>query len=200
MRMRALPALVAATLVAGATLASPAAFADAVRPPPADCSPGSIGQSSHLGPYCQPTTCGTEDDCKRHRTWDDRDGTRRWVCREDVGLCLQDKDFTRWRLGPDAGQNLRPVAVGACGAGGECAAPAKCEVAKRCVELPAAAPVPTIPSASPTATGADPTATGVPSGTGCGCAIGERRAPAGALSAALLMVGLAAARGRRRRA
>jgi MYXO-CTERM domain-containing protein len=204
MRRRGPQRLVRAALAASVLLLAKASLADAVMPPPEGCPPGSIGHSSHLGPFCAPTTCNTDDDCKNQGSWRDRDKGRTLVCEDRQALCIEQKDFTRWRGRADAGKNLRPVAVAACDRGGVCASPAVCETARRCVfedDPGQAAPQTGAgPSQGPPSkpTGASGASSKSPPKSGCACALGESSEDAGALSLLLLGLGLLASRRSRR--
>lgn len=97
-----------------------AAFADDVPPAPKNCPPGSTGHTNHGGPYCAPNTCKTDADCNGGA-----------VCTEQP-LCVESQTYTTGRM-PDEKPKTRQNATKVCDAGNTCAAPATCEVAKRCV-------------------------------------------------------------------
>jgi MYXO-CTERM domain-containing protein len=191
-------------LAASVLLVARDSLADVVMPPPDDCPPGSVGHSSHLGPYCAPTTCNTDADCKNQGSWHHRDKGRTLVCEDGLALCIEQKDFTRWRGRPDAGKNMRPVAVSACDRGGACASPAVCETARRCVFEDAPAQTTPQAGAGPSqnppfnSTGSAGSSSKAPTKTGCACALGESSEQAGALSLLLLGLGLLGSRRSRR--
>lgn len=105
-----------------------AARADAVAGPPASCPPGSRGETSHNGPWCDPTTCKTDADCgKSTSAWEKN------VCR-DLPLCVETRtepSQSGWTWGTPI---TRRIAVGPCDTNNLCAAPAVCESEKRCVK------------------------------------------------------------------
>lgn len=96
------------------------ALADVVPSPPTDCPNGSHGRTGHAGPWCNPTTCTTDADCREEGT----------ACRE-AALCVETEEY---RMGGWAGdqRSTREVAHGACGADGQCAE-GECRRAKYCV-------------------------------------------------------------------
>lgn len=49
--------------VASMALVARSARADAVEPPPTNCPDGTVGGSSHSGPYCALDSCSTDTDC-----------------------------------------------------------------------------------------------------------------------------------------
>jgi MYXO-CTERM domain-containing protein len=148
------------------------ARADVVAPPPPSCPDGSIGQSSHSGPYCWLAPCTNDEMCASYHS---RDNTPR-VCRP-TAVCVRSKEL--WRKG--GGKSEVPEAIGSCDGAAKCDPSAKCERATRCVPAARAStssgsgnpsatpPTPTPPAdaapadAAPTATAAPPpTATGHP--------------------------------------
>lgn len=198
MRTRGLSRLLPVSLAAITLLLSPAVRADAVLPPPEDCPPGSIGQSSHNGPFCSVTTCSTDADCEGKCSWRDRDRGRRLRCEDSVPLCIEQREFSNWRR-PQNSQtkNIVPVAVGSCDGSRACASPAVCETTKRCVfqDRPATPPTRTSgPASAPAGASSKDT-----SGGACSCVIVGGVAPAAPLSVALLGIGLLWARVARRR-
>lgn len=112
--MARLPTLVAILLLCAAT-----AHADAVPPPPADCPDGSHGRTGHAGPWCNPTTCTTDADCREEGT----------SCRE-AALCVTTQEY---RMGGWAGEqrSTREMAHGPC-RDGQCAE-GECRRAKYCM-------------------------------------------------------------------
>ena len=130
MRSRALMPLVLLAVLASARTAR----ADEISPPPSDCAPGTIAHSSHVGEWCEDTSCETDAQCDAEQ-----------VCRE-VAACVDTPgaratgpstvDSPR---GSSAGPG-RPV-YGTC-FDGRCARGA-CERAKRCVARDVAASLPT---------------------------------------------------------
>ncbi len=92
------------------------ARADVIGPPPSRCPAGSVGDSSHAGSNCSPTTCGSNGDCEGGH-----------VCVEQ-GLCVQTWD------GWSHGHNFQvDHAVTTCSDDGGCPPDATCETEKRCV-------------------------------------------------------------------
>lgn len=130
----------AAVLIALLLLA-PSAWADRVPGPPKDCPAGAVGETSHNGVWCQPTTCEGDGDCGRFNY--DR---RPRVC-QARGLCLEDKATENFR---NEGQTFtRTYAHRACSADSDCAV-GKCVTAKRCVLTEEAAqPTPAAPASAP---------------------------------------------------
>ncbi|AKT43058.1 MYXO-CTERM sorting domain-containing protein [Chondromyces crocatus] len=118
------------------TLLGRDAHADAVMPPPDECPPGALPRTSHIGPYCQPSTCETGVDCPH---LEPRLLPRKGfplVCRERA-LCVTERiepDGPPFRE-DDPGSVRRPIAVSSCDEATSCAAPARCETTKRCVPL-----------------------------------------------------------------
>ena len=117
--VRFLPALLALALL----LPCPA-FADAIGPPPDTCPPGAVGESSHEGAWCQPSTCSTDGHCP--------DGSK---CREGVGLCVSQQEVPCGGLYPP---ELEPCtttlieAHGSCTTDSDCTR-GTCQTAPRCV-------------------------------------------------------------------
>ena len=155
-----------------ALLLPTAAFADAIGPPPEECPPGSVGQSSHEGQWCEPATCILDTSCDK--------GAK---CRPGVGLCVTHEVVPCGGLYPvemepcttTIDEAHRPCASDAdCGQG-------TCEVARRCVA------------------GWNPLAKLNPPGSGSkkGCGCGRDSAPGG-FGAALLLGLLLLLRLRRR--
>jgi MYXO-CTERM domain-containing protein len=182
-------ALAVAIWLGGLSL-SPGARADAVPGPPTNCPPGAVGDTSHNGPWCRPTTCASDDDCVKNASYWEKGITR--VCREQP-LCVEtreEKSKSGWTWGKPI---TRDFALGACGSGASCVAPARCETAKRCVVAESDSPGPVglpSPAGSPGSAG--------PAGGKSMCGVtgpapGEDLLPLGAL------LGLAAVAWRRRR-
>lgn len=96
------------------------ALADVVPSPPTDCRDGSHGRTGHAGPWCNPTTCTTDADCREEGT----------TCRE-AALCVQTQEYS---VGGWAGdqRSTRDIAHGPCGANGQCAE-GECRRAKYCM-------------------------------------------------------------------
>ena len=84
------------------------ASADVVSPPPTDCTDGTTPNTGHCGPYCEPTTCTSDETCNG--------GT----C-QSVSWCIV-KIVCAGRVAPDADLSAyeRSKLVGAC-ASGQCA-------------------------------------------------------------------------------
>ncbi len=55
-------ALLASTFALTLALAPPTR-ADAVPSPPKDCPPGARGETNHMGPYCGPAECKSNEEC-----------------------------------------------------------------------------------------------------------------------------------------
>jgi MYXO-CTERM domain-containing protein len=169
-------------VLAAGLLGAPAAYADAVPQAPETCPPGTIGQSSHAGPFCRVTTCSTDADCER---WSAR---KQYVCRRVAPVCVGEMDVSAPHMRvPDAGRGTTKVADAACGPGGTCSPGWTCETASRCVDAdgPAAAG----PSGG--------TGTGK---SGCGCRVGAEQGGdvVAAIGAGALLVGIARRRRERR--
>lgn len=210
--------IAALLVVAAAALSFPApARADVVRPPPADCPPGSLGKTSHSGQFCAPLPCTADSDCATHS----QPGEPALVCRTSR-LCIGSKELHSWRT--DTSWKV-PVALGPCGAS---CPPASCQTEKRCVPDPDAGPAapPEQPTATATATAPTPTPTPAPApdagqpahagqpstapappatpptaapGIGCGCDLARSREGAGGAAAWLLASVAMIARARARR-
>lgn len=120
----------AAALVLSAWLAG-AAHADVVRPPPPDCTPGSVGTSSHSGPYCYPALCGA--------------GCGEGKACESRKLCIVKKTLGGGRRPHDRPPPVVDSVVGSCDrarcASGECKALRVCVAKRRKSEAPVEAPV-----------------------------------------------------------
>lgn len=61
--MRLSSTTLAVGCVLAVVLATPAAWADAILPPPDNCLDGTTPASGHCGPHCEPTACTTDADC-----------------------------------------------------------------------------------------------------------------------------------------
>jgi len=167
--------------LASASAASPA-HADVVMGPPRDCPPGAVGDTSHNGPWCRPTTCTSDAECVGVGARFDQQAPAR-VCREQP-LCIETRS-ERSQSGWSHGKPFeRTLAHGVCAAGSTCTAPASCETVKRCVEpatpaaeppAPAVADVPA-PAAPEPASGEAP-----PAAAASRCDVGSRSRPADAL-------------------
>src|SRR5262245_44352945 len=108
---------VAITVALGALSLSPGAAADAVMPPPDNCPPGSVGEASHNGPWCRPTTCTTDADCDKLRTYEQPAVPR--VCREQP-LCIESRtepNRSGWRSREPI---TRQLALSTCSSGASC--------------------------------------------------------------------------------
>jgi hypothetical protein len=117
-----------ALLSVGIGLLASDARADAVISPPKNCPPGAIGDTSHNGPWCRPTSCVDDDDCKKELRWNDK---RPRVC-VDQALCVEqrsEKSRSGWSHGTPF---RRAIAHGECAADASCKI-GTCERAKRCV-------------------------------------------------------------------
>lgn len=155
------------------------ARADAVAAPPDDCPVGALGETSHAGTWCAPTTCTSDATCEaQHGGWGGE--VRTLVCRP-AGLCVRSEQYDPGGLRAEGEvvRLTRTVVEGACGGDADCTGSARCEVTPRCVS-------PSLPEL-------------VAHRAGCGCAIAPRsRSVAGVLL--LLAAGLGlGARARRRR-
>ena len=199
------------------------ALADAVPSPPENCPPGSYGETSHSGQWCQPSTCKTDDDCKSLDNHWARKKSGPHVCRSQP-LCIL---HTKVRPGGRGGfRNPNPidreVAQSDCNKG--CTGVATCERVKRCVvtNTPATpeepqgdgkdASVVSVPTASPDAAPIDvkvvdpppPSSSGTasppaPTGArGCGCGVARGDVGLGVVGAAALAIVTVFRRKRRR--
>ncbi|EYF08809.1 hypothetical protein [Chondromyces apiculatus] len=176
-----LHACVTGALALSTALFVTAARADAVPPPPEDCPPGALGVTGHLGEHCAPTTCAVDSDCEKVAARSFSRKSPPLACREQ-GLCVERRkvDVPPFRHGGAKEVELQ-IAARACGGAESCAAPAACEVVKRCVPAEAAA---------------GSTAAGTPAAMkGCGCGV----APGGEGAAAIAAGSLVAAWAVRRR-
>jgi hypothetical protein len=100
------------------------AHADAIGPDPTDCSPGSVGTSSHCGSYCVPTSCDpSAPDC----------GTAQ-AC-QPVGICIEKRQQPQSCGDVPEGTPMVEVDVahGACSSDGDCESGQTCSIAPRCV-------------------------------------------------------------------
>lgn len=162
------------------------ARADAVMPPPADCPPGAAGATSHNGPWCSPTTCSTDADCAGVGAQFDARAPAR-VCVEQA-LCVEareEKSQSGWSHGQPF---ARTFAHGVCSAEVPCAAPAKCEAAKRCVVPTPGTVTPTQPEPEPAPSSSPETRPAPASGeqppaaaSGSRCRVAGSSEPTGAL-------------------
>src|SRR5262245_59723654 len=107
--------VIAGLWAVGFVVVTARARSDLVEPRPDACPPGAIGQASHAGPYCAPTTCATDEDCSRNM----EQPSRKRVCREQP-LCVHTEPIKSRLEGVDA---KRTVASGVCPGGDGCAAP-----------------------------------------------------------------------------
>jgi MYXO-CTERM domain-containing protein len=171
--MRACSSVSSFSLVIAFGLASHAR-ADVVGPPPTDCPSGSVGASTHSGPYCAPADCHTDMDCTGGAT-----------C-QPMAVCIAQQacggngSFVDVGLYPDGGA-IPACTVdamhGFCGVGAICSMGGACPTRTVCYAPPSATP---------------------PASGGCRCQVGAREA------GGLTVVGLAglalviAARRRRR--
>lgn len=154
------------------------AWADAVPPPPEGCPAGSLGNTGHLGPWCEPTTCVTDSDCPEPGTWRAPRSGEPLVCREQ-SLCVERRALPGGSppfRADTRGGGERLIAAGVCGGPQGCAAPARCETAKRCVVAGAAG-----------------------TSRGCGCSMAADRPSAAWIAASTLLVVWSARRRNRRR-
>lgn len=199
-----------AVVLAGVSTSLPA-FADAVPGPPEDCPPGSYGETSHSGQWCQPSTCKTDDECKSLDNHWARKKSGPHVCRSQALCVLRTKVRPGGRSGfRNPGAMIdREVAQSDCNKG--CSGGATCERVKRCVvtNVPATpeeppsdgkdASVVSIPTASPDAAPIDvkvvdapPSSSGTPSAPpptgarGCGCNMAREDATLGFFGAGVL--------------
>jgi MYXO-CTERM domain-containing protein len=130
--------------------------ADAVDGPPSSCPPGARGESSHNGPWCQPTTCKADTDCgKSTSSWSKN------VCHEQP-LCVETRSEgsrSGWSFGTPI---TREIAHGVCDSSGACPSPASCQTAKRCIEVKTILPTGKCAVSTPGApSGEDATALGL---------------------------------------
>jgi len=135
-------------------VAAPTGRADVVFHGTKPCPPGSYDETDHCGPWCEPTTCSSDDDCKPIRDHISGKKVER-SCRE-AGLCVEDEKVEACG-GWGRGTVERKVARGSCTSEGDCKAPATCRVTKRCVAAaaPAGSSKPAGSSSKPT-TSAEP--------------------------------------------
>lgn len=163
------------------------ARADAIDGPPSDCPPGSIGESSHSGSWCEPSVCERDADCaKRDRSGN---GKHRFRC-EEAALCVEHTRSERWR---GSGIEERDIARRACAADGTCVRPEQCVTAKRCVLVDDRRS-----AAREGRDEGDRERGSSPSARGCGCSIpGDPRGAA--IGVGLAIAGLALVRRRRER-
>ncbi len=123
------------------------ALADRVPPPPSDCPRGSIGETSHAGPHCAPSTCAAPSECPAEYP----------ACVE-VALCVESQTYTPGGIGSTGETATRDVARGPC-VDGQCPGGGECRTARRCVEgegerrepeaAPAEAPATEAPATEP---------------------------------------------------
>ncbi len=99
------------------------ALADRVPPAPTDCPRGSVGETSHSGPICAPSTCSGPSDCSG--------ATPSCV---EVALCVERQTYTPGGIESDGTTRQRDVARGPC-VDGRCPGGGECQTARRCVEL-----------------------------------------------------------------
>lgn len=99
------------------------ALADRVPPAPTDCPRGSVGETSHAGPICAPSTCRGPSDCSGDTP----------ACVE-VALCVERQTYTPGGIGSDGTTQQRDVARGPC-VDGRCPGGGECQTARRCVEF-----------------------------------------------------------------
>jgi hypothetical protein len=119
-----LPRMLTTSLVVVAALAwllaTPAAQADVVEPPPDDCPAGTEGSSSHCGSYCWPQICVDSSDCTGGKT-----------C-QALALCLEQTECgSHWD--PDAAPVIINKASRSCASGAACAS-GTCETIDVCAE------------------------------------------------------------------
>lgn len=102
------------------------ARADVVDDPPADCPPGSRGETAHSGTWCEAKTCTADSECAEGQ-----------VCRE-VALCVDtyERDCGGMQVtGEPPCTFTVHEALGECGADGTCAR-GTCQTALRCADPP----------------------------------------------------------------
>lgn len=147
------------------------ARADVIGAPPTDCPSGTVGSSTHSGPYCAPATCHNDMDCTGGAT-----------C-QPMAICVAQQpcggnsSFVDVGLYPDGGAipACTVEAVhGYCGVGAICAMGGMCQTRMVCYAPPSA-----------------PTTSG-----GCHCSVG---APAASGLAVAGLAALAVVIGARRR-
>ena len=179
MHVRALRLFVASVAV---LLSTPAGVqADAIGVPDAPCPEGASMTANHAGAWCRPSPeCASDAACPT--------GERCSV--EPVALCVVTETYriSSNTYPPVTSTREREVARGPCG--DACAAPARCEAVRRCVEVPAA------PRAAPPAEPPREAAASAPVSPGCAA---RRCGDAGALPAlGLAALGLSLRRRRTR--
>lgn len=114
-------------VLAGALLIPLVAHADAVPPPPTDCPKGAIGDTSHVGTWCRPTTCTDPDKCRQPFVGSKEKQTFR--C-EKVGLCISTSSAMHPRGSPVI---RREIASKTCSSDSDCSGKEKCVTEDRCV-------------------------------------------------------------------
>ena len=118
MRYVMVPGVMAAVLGAALLAAPAAARADAIGPPPQDCPAGTVGESCHGGPFCDPEECTGDSTCKDGKT-----------C-QAVKYCTRQLDCAGgWGKGP----YYRTEVKGLCGINSTCASGGTCTSLKVCL-------------------------------------------------------------------
>jgi hypothetical protein len=93
----------------------PSVRADVVGPPPDECPDGSLGGSSHCGPYCSPDRCTGDDDCEGDTT-----------CQE-VPLCVEVLECMS-----NGGPFTQEAVTDTCEGGGGCDDESTCQTLQVC--------------------------------------------------------------------
>jgi hypothetical protein len=119
MRVRWLVAVV----VAGLSM-SGLAWADVVGPPEENCLPGTMGATSHSGPYCAPAVCSTEYEPNRC-TSDETCESRR--------LCVLERACGGMQM-PDAAPCTLATVTTECSSSGSCAE-GSCQTLRVCMPI-----------------------------------------------------------------
>lgn len=159
------------------------ALADRVPPPPSDCPRGSIGETSHAGPHCAPSTCAAPSECPAEYP----------ACVE-VALCVESQTYTPGGIGSTGETATRDVARGPC-VDGQCPGGGECRAARRCV---AGQPERPEPEAAPTEAETAPAQTAATEeDDGGGCRVTPRRRGGASILGLALAATLLAARRRR---
>lgn len=113
----------AAALALAAGLGPGRAAADVLPGVKPECPEGSVPKETHVGAWCEPTTCDPDQGCAQGN-----------ACRP-VALCIETERYQSWRSGK--ADLIRTIARGPCEPDGSCVRPAVCEQTTRCAPAPA---------------------------------------------------------------
>jgi MYXO-CTERM domain-containing protein len=162
-------------VMAWVALATPT-LADVVGPPPTNCIPGTIGEASHAGPYCQIETCEDDGGCAAGLE-----------CHAQ-GFCIEDI-----RGASFGGPFTVPHAVALCSPDEPCAR-GECRPFSICPNVGAAEGSPTGTAGSTSGGGASSSPGLVPvsgGSTGCSCRTARRDGASQGVWLALVAFGVA---------